>query len=114
MDLAPVISLETCGGAIFAGTEENGLYISKDNGDTWLQLAPDTIQGTVIQVFVDDAGILAVLEDGVHFSADGGKSWQARFEFGGDFAIASITAPLGVGAQKPLWVGLSNGEIRKI
>jgi photosystem II stability/assembly factor-like uncharacterized protein len=114
MDLGPVISLGISGEHIFAGTEENGLHISKDGGDTWLQFASDRIKGAVIQVLLDGSEILAVLDGGIYFSGDQGKSWAARREFEGESAISGVAAPLGLSPDHPLWVGLSNGEIFKI
>ncbi|MFC1996328.1 hypothetical protein ACFLXI_01810 [Chloroflexota bacterium] len=114
MDLAPVINLAASGEAIFAGTEENGLYISKDGGNIWTKLAPDTIQGAVIQVLVDGTDVLAVLEDGVWFSGDQGKSWDLRKDFDAEKSISYVAAPLGHSTSSPLWVGLFTGEIIKI
>jgi len=114
MDLAPVISLGTTDNVIFAGTEENGLYISDDGGDDWRPLAPDRIQGAVIQILVDGSDILAILEDGIYFSGNRGKSWEARKGFEAEYAISSVAAPLGLNPKHPLWVGLSGGEVIKI
>lgn len=114
MDLAPVISLETLGDVIFVGTEENGLHRSRDGGDSWEQLAPDALQGAVIQIVVDRSGVLAVLEDAIYFSKDDGETWDSREGFKAESAISGVVAPLGLGFEYPLWVGLSNGEIIKI
>jgi hypothetical protein len=111
MDLAPVISLGTMGDAIFAGTEEDGLYISDDSGDHWRPLAPDRIQGAVIQILVDGSDILAILEDSICFSGNRGKSWEARKGFEAEYAISSVAAPLGLNPKHPHWVGLSNGKV---
>jgi photosystem II stability/assembly factor-like uncharacterized protein len=114
MDLAPVISLAIAGETLFAGTEENGLYISKDEGLTWGQLAPEQIEGPVLQIFSDDSGILAVLEDGIYFSGDAGKTWKSRTGLADGSVISSLAAPLGIKPEHPLWVGLSTGEVVKI
>jgi len=111
MDSAPVISLGTMGDAIFAGTEENGLHISKDGGNAWHPLAPDIIQGAVIQILVDGSDILAILEDSICFSGNRGKSWEIRKGFEAEYAISSVAAPLGLNPKHPLWVGLSNGKV---
>lgn len=114
MNLAPVISLAVSGNVLFAGTEENGLLISKDGGDAWVKLAPDMIQGAVTQILVDGLDVLVVLDDGIYFSGNQGKSWEARKGFEEEYAITSVAAPLGLNIEHPLWVGLSNGEIIKI
>jgi len=114
MDLAPVISLGTTSDLIFAGTEENGLHISEDGGDDWRPLAPDGIQGAVIQILVDGSDILAVLEDGIYYSGNQGKSWEARKGFQAEYAISSVAAPLGLNPKHPLWGGLSDGDVIKI
>jgi len=114
MDLAPVISLVASGEVLFAGTEENGLFISKDGGVSWHPLAPDRIQGAVLQILVDGFDILAVLDDGIYYSTDQGKSWEARQEDEADSEMSSVVAPMGLRPEHPVWVGLSNGEITKI
>jgi photosystem II stability/assembly factor-like uncharacterized protein len=114
MDLAPVISLGSAGDAIFAGTEENGLHRSIDGGHTWTKLAPDLLQGAVIQIFADRSGLLAVLEDGIYFSADQGESWDGRGDADFNTVISSLVAPHGLDPEYPLWVGLSDGEIIKV
>ena len=114
MDLAPVISLAAAGEVLFAGTEENGLYISNDGGVSWQQLAPDRIHDAVNQILVDGFDIIAVLDDGVYYSMDQGKSWEARQLSESEYTISNVVVPLGLRPEHPVWVGLSNGEVIKI
>lgn len=114
MDAAPAISLAAAGGVLFAGTEQNGLYISQDDGVNWQQLAPDRIHGAVHQVLVDGFDIIAVLDDGIYYSMDQGKSWEVRYAAESENLISNVVVPLGLRPEHPLWVGFSNGEVIKM
>ena len=113
IDLAPVVCLAVSSdGTLYAGTEAEGLHVSCDEGRTWEQLT----EGTVEQIHQDAPGRLLILRDGeLLLSENGGHSWQAArpgFELAAD--ISALTAPLGLFPDKPLLVGLSNGEIIKV
>ena len=113
MDLAPVISLAVAGEVLFAGTEEHGLYISQDSGVSWQQLAPDWIRGAVHQVNVHGFDIIAVLDDGIFYSMDQGKSWDTRYTAESEYAISNVIVPLGLRPEHPVWAGFSNGDVLK-
>ncbi len=97
---------------IFAGCEEQGLFLSQDVGRTWDQLTAGSIEQ--IRIDFNDA-ILIVKDTELQFSKDGGKSWDVRGQgFASDSVISSLVTPLGLKPEDPLWVGLSKGEIIKI
>ena len=86
-ELAPVLCLAIVGGAepgeamLLAGTEENGLLASEDEGRNWRPLASDCIKSAVnqLQAVKDAAGhsaLFALVEDAVLRSMDGGCSWE--------------------------------------
>ena len=97
---------------IFAGSEEQGLFLSQDDGETWHQLT----SGSIEQIRIDFNDDILILKDAeLQFSKDGGKSWDARGQgFTSESVITGLAAPLGLSPEHPLWVGLSNGEIVRI
>jgi hypothetical protein len=114
MDLAPVISLGVTESALFAGTEENGLFLSTDNGANWQQLAPRQIPGAVPQIFVDQSEILVVTAQSIYYSPDIGKTMTQRWVLNAESEISSVAIPYGLAPEHPLWIGLVNGKIQKI
>lgn len=107
IDRAPVLCLAAgTDGKIYAGTESEGLYCTKDDGKTWMQLIP----GAIEHIIVDKKDHILVLSDGeLLLSKDQGRSWRKRK--GGKAAITCFVAPLGLGSASPLLIGSSDGEI---
>jgi photosystem II stability/assembly factor-like uncharacterized protein len=124
-DVAPVLSLALSpdyahDGTLFAGTESEGLYGSYDKGRTWTRLGaeaiPDTVNGIVLSPqFPAKPHILALLDDAVLVSRDGGQSWS-DWKPGLSVAqgTASIAAPQGLDAAAPLLVGLVEGGVLRV
>jgi photosystem II stability/assembly factor-like uncharacterized protein len=110
LELTPVLCLAVGGdGVIYAGTESEGLYCSRDEGTTWKRLT----KGSMEQIVVDVKNNILIIQDGkMRLSEDKGKTWQARK--GCKAEPSCIAAPLGLGSAKPLFVGSSTGEIIKL
>ena len=106
IDSAPVLCLAFSRGVNYAGTETEGLYSSRDNGQSWEQVLP----GIVEHILADLNGNIVIVLDGVlRFSQDGGITWQDLASL--DWEITCLAAPHGLAADYPLVVGLSNGDI---
>lgn len=66
---------------LFAGSEENGFFVSRGEGERWDQIAPDALPGSVNQLQIlrkpdGEAQIYALAEDGVLISRDVGQNWD--------------------------------------
>ena len=115
----PVISLAISpnyakDGTLFAGTEGNGLWFSKDHGQIWTRVDESTIDTTVNLIicepnYATDPSILALGEEALYISRDGGQSWNAWAADVDDMTAAA--APNGLRA--PLLIGLMGGEVVK-
>jgi photosystem II stability/assembly factor-like uncharacterized protein len=124
-EVAPVLSLAlspdyTHDGTLFAGTESGGLYGSHDKGRTWSRLGEeaiaDTVNGIVLSPqFPAKPHILALLNDALLVSRDGGKSWSDwKPGLSLEQGTASIAAPLGLDGAAPLLVGLVEGGVLRV
>lgn len=114
----PVLSLAlspgyATDGIVLAGTETQGLYISRDRGASWSRLGSHAIDGNAVNHIILSseypAGqkILLLLSDGLLVSQDDGNSWSEEatglnFEHG----TSCIAAPQGLAAADPLLIGL--------
>ncbi|MBL7190413.1 T9SS type A sorting domain-containing protein, partial [bacterium] len=66
-------------GVIYLGTEEQGLFKSIDNGESWVNISFDICRGRpVLFVKVDSTGTVYTSIEPVGFyrSSDGGESWE--------------------------------------
>jgi photosystem II stability/assembly factor-like uncharacterized protein len=122
---APVLSLAlspdyVTDSTLFVGTESNGLFRSSDRGRTWSRLGQEIITDAVNAIFVSQEfvtkpEILVALGDRLLVSRDGGASWSdwkagLTFEQG----LASVMAPLGLGPDALLLVGLVAGGVQQV
>ena len=84
----------------------NGVFASKDRGETWIKLG-ERPQGVAIGLVVtDDALYLAVRDKGIFLSTDAGKQWvQLNNEIvdGGILSVAAIENTVFVGTNKGLY-----------
>lgn len=112
IDFAPALCLAVDQKSIiYVGTENEGLYVSHDQGKTWDQL----ISGSVEQIFVSNDGEILILCEGeIQFSKDFGKSWEKQSGSEADSAISCLAAPSGISSDHPIFVGLSNGKVIRI
>jgi len=63
---------------IFAGTIENGLYLTTDGGDSWSHIEDDTLNSTLYDIAFHPAGpdtMYAATWSGMYRSYDSGTSW---------------------------------------
>jgi photosystem II stability/assembly factor-like uncharacterized protein len=124
-EAAPVLSLAISpmfahDGTLFAGTESYGLFCSEDRGKSWQRVAEQNIPGIVNMIllspsFPQKPEILALTDDALLFSRDGGKSWAGR-EAGIDLDTGAtcVVAPSGFGQRSRLMVGLADGRVLHI
>jgi photosystem II stability/assembly factor-like uncharacterized protein len=125
LELAPVLSLALSpayseDGILFAGTDSQGLYRSEDRGRNWTRLGEDVVPSAVNAIllspdFPEKADILALLNDGLLLSRDGGNSWikwGSGLEFGE--SLVCLAAPQGLDPDAPLLVGLVDGGVVRI
>ena len=98
--------------ALYAGTEEHGLFTSADRGRTWTRLGEDTITDTVNQIipsstFPARPDILVLLSTVLLISRDKGSSWD---DWKADLSLAegatAVAAPQGLDPGSPLLLGL--------
>ncbi len=66
---------------LFAGTEQNGLFVSGGEGEGWHRIAPEALPGSVNQLQIlrkpdGEARIVALAEDGVLISRNAGQNWD--------------------------------------
>ena len=124
-EVAPVLSLAPSpdyahDGTLFAGTELHGLFSSHDKGRTWTRLGEDAIADTVNGIvlspqFPTKPHILALLNDALLVSRDGGKSWSDwKPGLPVEPGTASVAAPQGLDAAAPLLVGLIEGGVLRV
>lgn len=73
----PVLSLAALEDVILVGTEGAGLWLSRDQGKSWQQLAEKMIE-TINNLFCFRGMILAVTDDVIYVSTDQGKTWEQR------------------------------------
>jgi hypothetical protein len=107
-------------GLLLAGTEGAGLFLSRDGGDHWHQVAKHLSETDIVRIQVgsgpaEQADIQVVTAEGVSRSRSGGADWIAcEADLApGETIVSAITldATDGDGA---LLVGLASGAIRRI
>jgi photosystem II stability/assembly factor-like uncharacterized protein len=107
-------------GIVFAGTEMKGLLCSSDGGDTWQQIAPETITGSVNAILLDPdfpsrPEILVLVDGTALYSADQGITWQTwQPEITQDREVTAVFAPNGFQTGKPALIGMVGGDIHLV
>ena len=104
----------------FAGTEAQGLAISRNGGETWERLGEDLPEEAINQIILSPLYpqkpmILLALATGLVLSDDDGKTWTAwksnpAFEAG----ITCLLAPQGLTEGASLLVGLADGQVLRV
>lgn len=111
MDAAPVLSLAVSptSNSLYAGTEENGLWVSNDFGTTWQQIESDLISGPVNTIQMVGSEISLLLDDKMIFSSDSGQMWKIRHTFpSNQMAMTMLQQPDSV------FVGFADGAILQL
>ncbi len=72
---------------LLAGSESQGLWTSKDNGETWHRLAAQSLTGAVNQIYVQThssgATLHALADEGIFRCEDAGETWQLAYSIEG-------------------------------
>jgi photosystem II stability/assembly factor-like uncharacterized protein len=125
IDNAPVLSLVLSpgfqhDGIVFAGTEASGLARSTDRGQTWRTLPAPGVSGAVNGLLLSPnfpriPDVLAMLDDVLIVSRDGGESWSI-WQTDEDLSagLTSVVAPAGLDPGSPLLVGLMDGGVLQL
>jgi photosystem II stability/assembly factor-like uncharacterized protein len=124
-ETGPVLSLAVSpmfarDGVLFAGTGSYGLFYSEDRGQSWQRVAKRNIPRAVNAIllsprFPQKPDILALTDNALLVSRDGGRSWSKR-ETSADLNVGatSVVAPLGFGQRSRLLVGLADGRVLRV
>ncbi len=104
-------------GTIFAGTENNGLFISVDQGASWHLLGKRSQSAPVNQILLSPGGacreLIVLLGGRLWKSTDGGMTWRAWKS--GRLGGRQITAALRPKAPgTAALVGLADGRILRL
>jgi photosystem II stability/assembly factor-like uncharacterized protein len=100
---------------LVAGTYGRGLYISKDNGNTWnkFSIEPNDTTVKITSVAVNDSSILVGTDLGVYYSSDNGVTWgngNANLGHRWAWSFVSIGSNLFIGANGGVFRSSDNGE----
>jgi photosystem II stability/assembly factor-like uncharacterized protein len=116
----PVLSLAVSpgyaqDGTLLAGSEADGLYLSRDRGQSWQRLGASQVGGVLNQViaspgFPERGEALATHENTVLRSTDGGESWAVLLE--GE--ITALAAHWDEAGKATVWVGLVDGTVSRM
>src|SRR5262245_18250448 len=116
-EAAPVLSLALSpafaqDGTIVAGTAEHGLFVSNNGGQDWQanhMCGDESAINAVLLApqFPEQPQLLALLDDTLQISRDGGQSWAACIDNGQTISgITAIAAPFGLEKDSLLLTGL--------
>jgi photosystem II stability/assembly factor-like uncharacterized protein len=98
----------------FAGTEDDGLFLSSDGGKTWRQSNAGLTQMTVYTIACDRSNAnviyLGTHGGGVYRSADGGKSWKQMIQGLDNLVVHSLLLP---SDPSVVFAGTLNGGLFK-
>jgi len=81
------------GNNIFAGTANNGVFYSSNNGSTWVAVNTGLTNSNILSLTINDNTIFAGTPSGVFLSSNNGGSWIAAnsgLPVTGIYALASI------------------------
>ena len=108
----PMYAVEAVGSWVYAGTGNNGVFKSADNGQSWTATG---LQGKWINAFTSSGTSLfaGAYYDGVYRSTDNGATWQVKNNGLGSLFITSLfTSTAGVFAGTPagVYYTANNGD----
>lgn len=116
-DAAPVLSLAAspgfaADGLVYAGTEHKGLFVSHDRGKNWQPVNIGGLSAAIHAVHLTPdptPGIWLLLEDGLIYSPDGGRSWQHdKPTLSDKLAMTMLPLP---GSPNQILIGFADGDI---
>ncbi len=100
---------------VYAGTEGQGLWASRDEGETWRRLGGDTIVEPVNAILVSAEDGLLAASAGLWHSSDGGETWTNRLPEGdGEEELSTLLAPQGFGPGAKVLAGFTGGNVETI
>ena len=85
----------------------NGVFASKDRGETWLKLGERPKGRAIGLVVMDDALYLALRDEGIFRSTDAGKQWTPLNDEIADSGIRAIAA-----VENTVFIGTNQGLYR--
>jgi len=85
----------------------NGVFASKDRGETWIKLGKRPKGRAIGMVIVDDALYLALRDEGIFRSTDAGKQWTPLNDEIADSGIRAIAA-----VENTVFIGTNQGLYR--
>ena len=94
----------------------NGVFASKDRGETWIKLGARPKGRAIGLVVMDDALYLALRDEGIFRSTDAGKQWMllnSEIADSGIRAIAAVENTVFIGTNRGLY-RLSSGTWEKL
>jgi photosystem II stability/assembly factor-like uncharacterized protein len=98
---------------LYASTENQGIWVSSDEGEHWSHLAGGIIEDPVNHLFVSGSEILAITADALWYSANGGMHWENRLaDADAGLEISAVLPPQGLGPENAVLVGLNGGDIQ--
>lgn len=110
---APVLSVTCAGEQLLVGTESAGAFASDDGGHSWRELGAGLRDGAVNLLVAPTpatpAHLLAILDETLLVSRDGGGAWAAVTA-----PVTAALAPEGLAAGAPILVGRPDGEIARL
>ncbi|RPJ52367.1 MAG: hypothetical protein EHM21_00380, partial [Chloroflexi bacterium] len=109
---------------VFAGTMEDGVFISRDGGERWVTWNFGLLDLNVMCLgispdFANDETVFAGTESGIFRSTNGGRAWrEIEVPFGFDAVISLALSPQYAGdrtlyagtEEQGLWVSRNEGE----
>jgi len=118
-DFAPVLGLALSpkfvdDGIVLAGTESSGLWYSDNRGKSWQQVLDTDAVNAIwfASDFPKTTDVLAVSNQNVWHSSDGGQSWSPKITAATfDATITSATVAGSLTRNAVIFVGLSNEKI---
>ena len=122
MDKSPVISLaaikqEAGKLLLFAGTNSNGLFYTRDTGNKWGQVDDSIISGTVSQLTPSSNPALPdemylLQPDCVKVTKDVGSTWTELYKSSkDDGAYTAMALPNSYNPKTPIYISTSKGKL---
>jgi photosystem II stability/assembly factor-like uncharacterized protein len=109
MDAAPVLSLAIAHHRLFAGTDQQGLWVSDDVGSTWQPISDEHCTSPIHALHTDDTHVWLLTDDKLVGSPDAGHTWHKKH----DFLPHQTALSLLVDGARAL-IGFAEGDILQV